>query len=547
MPVTGKSVLQMVREVAATATAQRIGLGKKTGKPTTDKSNPSTTITSAKQALKEMAAQGDYGRVTWETRLRGPAGDARIHKVLWEIECTARNLFDSHRETMGLQKFKIARENAFQYTVHCDLLRKKVSLPLKAYEFRPWQDLFEHFKPDFAERDVSRSHLVLHIQIQLDWESPEVDEEDEDLYPAPSVATRSKTAKRKELESTRNLDDSVMPPSKKQRPQPVPSQSLPTTKATAPNRKKAGSLVPSRTLSTASRPPNPSNITGILFRPSSTGTDGMLDLCSNLRENQRVTVSITKPPLEGAFKRCLDGEYEGERVAIVFCPQRTVPATPITPEESERVAGEVENECTALTLTDAVVKAFMKIIRANSTPSTLPGIKVNAGDSVFVVDFGAAPEFEIQKVKHKFYQHAILSPLLANWPNPFIKFSDASGVFQPWNPESGMAAEEWGTLSKMLAALTHFAWVNSGGSYIPVDLQGAWDQDRKQFTLSDIQLHTTTTFSDRSLSHWDHKEAGIAAFFDTHRECNVYCQVVGVVGKVFEGRRHKLAISELVH
>lgn len=69
----------------------------------------------------------------------------------------------------------------------------------------------------------------------------------------------------------------------------------------------------------------------------------------------------------------MKGEYEQQRVTIVFCPQCTVLATPITLAESKRVGGEVKNKCKALALTDAVVKEFMRAIWDNSSPSTLPG------------------------------------------------------------------------------------------------------------------------------------------------------------------------------
>lgn len=92
---------------------------------------------------------------------------------------------------------------------------------------------------------------------------------------------------------------------------------------------------------------------------------------------------------------------------------------------------------------------------------------------------------------------------------PFIR------GFVKWNSNSGWA-ENHTAWSKVMQALSHFSYHNSGGQFLLCDLQGGV-YDNGAILTDPVILSRTRTYGTTDLG-----EAGMASFFSRHR-CNEYC------------------------
>lgn len=111
-----------------------------------------------------------------------------------------------------------------------------------------------------------------------------------------------------------------------------------------------------------------------------------------------------------------------------------------------------------------------------STYPETPGLAINNPETTYLVDFGKCEHVDYWSKGYSVIRYGILTPLLPNWPRPFLKFSGANGEFQPFreNWHGGRIDEEdWVEVSEVLQGFTHLSWVMSNEGFIVADLQGS--------------------------------------------------------------------------
>lgn len=125
----------------------------------------------------------------------------------------------------------------------------------------------------------------------------------------------------------------------------------------------------------------------------------------------------------------------------------------------------------------------------------------------FVVDFGeealTTSSYMRKTLKKAAWRHTLVSPMLPNWPKPFIKFAGVRAEFNlsynkgtmGWNLKEPIFNE----LHILLEAFVHYTWVWSEQTLIFTNLQGEfrykaiWTTGAAEIDVSSFQVHGCAT------------------------------------------------------
>ncbi|KAG8988791.1 hypothetical protein FRB90_002536 [Tulasnella sp. 427] len=255
----------------------------------------------------------------------------------------------------------------------------------------------------------------------------------------------------------------------------------------------------------------------------------------------------------GGFKGCFPGRYADRRVAV--CVAEGMYGFNYDEVDNKRF---LFSEARALSIGRCLSARFFEELELMVKRRELTRGEISHRfmfNDGFIADFGDDALLTTSNMrdtkKKAARRYALVSPMLSNWPKPFVKFAGARAEFKiEYDKESmewNLSKEAFDGLRKLLEVFVHYSWVQSEQAFLFADLQGAWSRDKHAFILADPQLHTSTNDGQNlaPIASWDSKTEGITTYFASHK-CGRICDYLNLTEVRYVDRPRRSSALEMI-